>query len=101
MSPPFDVVELATTYANKSAQDILKLAFAEFGDDLWLSFSGAEDLFLVYMAWKLHKDVQRFSVDPGGFRRARRCWALHMAAMLSKSNAVRGGLWVARSRSSR
>ncbi|HJR27885.1 MAG TPA: phosphoadenosine phosphosulfate reductase, partial [Pseudomonas sp.] len=32
MSPSFDVVELATTYANKSAQDILKLAFAEFGD---------------------------------------------------------------------
>ena len=31
MSPSFDVVELATTYANKSAQDILKLAFAEFG----------------------------------------------------------------------
>ncbi|MET0845828.1 MAG: phosphoadenosine phosphosulfate reductase, partial [Pseudomonas sp.] len=26
MSPSFDVVELATTYANKSAQDILKLA---------------------------------------------------------------------------
>lgn len=34
MSPSFDVVELATTYANKSPQDILKLAFAEFGDDL-------------------------------------------------------------------
>lgn len=65
MSPSFDVVELATTYANKSAQDILKLAFAEFGDDLWISFSGAEDVVLVDMAWKLNKNVKVFSLDTG------------------------------------
>lgn len=65
MSPTFDVVELATTYANKSAQDILKLAFAEFGDDLWISFSGAEDVVLVDMAWKLNKNVKVFSLDTG------------------------------------
>ena len=63
MSPSFDVVELATTYANKSPQDILKLAFAEFGDDLWISFSGAEDVVLVDMAWKLNKNVKVFSLD--------------------------------------
>jgi phosphoadenosine phosphosulfate reductase len=41
MSQPFDVAALAATYANKSPQDILKLAFEHFGDDLWISFSGA------------------------------------------------------------
>ena len=65
MSQPFDVAELAATYANKSAQDIIKLAFAQFGDDLWISFSGAEDVVLVDMAWKLNKNVKVFSLDTG------------------------------------
>ena len=65
MSQPFDVAELAATYANKSPQDILKLAFAHFGDDLWISFSGAEDVVLVDMAWKLNKNVKVFSLDTG------------------------------------
>ena len=65
MNQAFDVVELATTYANKSAQDILKLAFSQFGDDLWISFSGAEDVVLVDMAWKLNKNVKVFSLDTG------------------------------------
>ena len=62
MNQAFDVVELATTYANKSAQDILKLAFSQFGDDLWISFSGAEDVVLVDMAWKLNRP---FSLTKG------------------------------------
>jgi phosphoadenosine phosphosulfate reductase len=65
MSHPFDVAELAATYASKSPQDILKLAFAHFGDDLWISFSGAEDVVLVDMAWKLNKNVKVFSLDTG------------------------------------
>ncbi|WP_339524378.1 phosphoadenylyl-sulfate reductase [Pseudomonas sp. EA_35y_Pfl2_R111] len=65
MSHPFDVAELAATYANKSPQDILKLAFEHFGDDLWISFSGAEDVVLVDMAWKLNKNVKVFSLDTG------------------------------------
>jgi phosphoadenosine phosphosulfate reductase len=65
MSHPFDATELATTYANKSPQDILKLAFEHFGDDLWISFSGAEDVVLVDMAWKLNKNVKVFSLDTG------------------------------------
>ena len=65
MNQAFDVAELATTYANKSAQDILKLAFSQFGDDLWISFSGAEDVVLVDMAWKLNKNVKVFSLDTG------------------------------------
>jgi phosphoadenosine phosphosulfate reductase len=65
MSTPFDVVELATAYANKSPQDILKLAFEHFGDELWISFSGAEDVVLVDMAWKLNKNVKVFCLDTG------------------------------------
>jgi phosphoadenosine phosphosulfate reductase len=65
MSLPFDAAALAQTYANKSPQDILKLAFEHFADDLWLSFSGAEDVVLVDMAWKLNKNVKVFSLDTG------------------------------------
>ena len=65
MSHPFDVVELAASYASKSAQDILKLAFEHFADELWISFSGAEDVVLVDMAWKLNKNVKVFSLDTG------------------------------------
>lgn len=69
MSQPFDVAELATTYATKSAQDILKLAFEHFGDDLWISFSGAEDVVLVDMARKLNKNVKVFSPIQGACMR--------------------------------
>ena len=65
MSHPFDVAELAASYANKSPQDILKLAFEHFGDELWISFSGAEDVVLVDMAWKLNKNIKVFSLDTG------------------------------------
>jgi len=65
MSHPFDVAELAASYASKSPQDILKLAFEHFGDELWISFSGAEDVVLVDMAWKLNKNVKVFSLDTG------------------------------------
>ncbi len=65
MSHPFDVAELAASYVNKSPQDILKLAFEHFGDELWISFSGAEDVVLVDMAWKLNKNVKVFSLDTG------------------------------------
>jgi len=65
MSHPFDAAEMAASYANKSPQDILKLAFEHFGDELWVSFSGAEDVVLVDMAWKLNKNVKVFSLDTG------------------------------------
>ena len=65
MSQAFDVAELAATYANKSPQDVLKLAFEHFGDDLWISFSGAEDVVLVDMAWKINKSVRVFCLDTG------------------------------------
>jgi phosphoadenosine phosphosulfate reductase len=65
MSQAFNVAELAAAYTNKSPQDILKLAFEHFGDELWISFSGAEDVVLVDMAWKLNKQVKVFSLDTG------------------------------------
>lgn len=65
MSQVLDVATLAANYAEKSPQDVLKLAFEQFGDDLWISFSGAEDVVLVDMAWKLNKQVKVFSLDTG------------------------------------
>lgn len=65
MSQTFDVAALAAAYADKSPQDVLKLAFEHFGDELWISFSGAEDVVLVDMAWKLNKNVKVFSLDTG------------------------------------
>ena len=65
MSQMPDLAELAQTYASKSPQEILKLAFERFGDDLWISFSGAEDVVLLDMAWKLNKNVRVFSLDTG------------------------------------
>lgn len=65
MTTPFDVAALSVAYAERSPQDILKLAFEHFGDQLWLSFSGAEDVVLVDMAWKLNKNLKVFSLDTG------------------------------------
>ncbi|WP_263264403.1 phosphoadenylyl-sulfate reductase [Pseudomonas sp. RIT-PI-S] len=65
MNHPFDVAEAAASYAGKSPQDVLKLAFEHFGDDLWISFSGAEDVVLLDMAWKLNKHVRVFTLDTG------------------------------------
>ncbi|WP_129211608.1 phosphoadenylyl-sulfate reductase [Candidatus Pseudomonas adelgestsugas] len=65
MNQTFNVAKLAKIYANKSAHDILKLAFHQFGDGLWVSFSGAEDVVLIDIAWKLNKNVKVFSLDTG------------------------------------
>nr|AAS47535.1 putative 3'-phosphoadenosine 5'-phosphosulfate reductase [symbiont bacterium of Paederus fuscipes] len=65
MSQPFDTSALASSYSDKSPQDILKLAFEHFVDDLWISFSGAEDVVLVDMACKLSKSIKVFSLDTG------------------------------------
>lgn len=65
MITAFDVETLAQSYNEKSAKDILKLAFEHFADDLWLSFSGAEDVVLLDMAWRINKEVRIFSLDTG------------------------------------
>ena len=60
----FDIDQLAVDYASKSPQQILELAFANF-DNLWLSFSGADDIVVLDMAWKLNPNVKVFTLDTG------------------------------------
>lgn len=61
-----EVRALASTYADKHPREILRLAFDRTGSaDLALSFSGAEDVALIEMAWKLDKNVRVFSLDTG------------------------------------
>ena len=65
MSPnALDVETLASDYASKSPQEILKLAFEHF-DDLWLSFSGADDIVVLDMAWKINPNLKVFTLDTG------------------------------------
>jgi phosphoadenosine phosphosulfate reductase len=61
---PFNVETLAHEYAGKSPQQILQLALDHF-QDLWLSFSGADDIVLLDMAWKLNPDIRVFTLDTG------------------------------------
>ena len=63
-SMTFDVETLARDYASKSPQEILKLAF-ELCDDLWLSFSGADDIVVLDMAWKINPNLKVFTLDTG------------------------------------
>ncbi|MDY7219585.1 phosphoadenylyl-sulfate reductase [Denitrificimonas sp. JX-1] len=65
MTDSIDLQKLTSDCANASPQSILKHAFATFGDDLWLSFSGAEDIVLLDMAWKINPRVKVFSLDTG------------------------------------
>ena len=60
----FDVEALAAEYAGRSPQDVLKLAFEHF-DDLWLSFSGADDIVVLDMAWKINPNIKVFTLDTG------------------------------------
>lgn len=60
----FDVDALATSYSDKSPRDILKVAFEHF-NDLWVSFSGAEDVVALDMAWRINKKVNVFCLDTG------------------------------------
>ncbi len=60
----FDTIQLAQEYDGKSPQQILKLAFEHF-EDLWLSFSGADDIVVLDMAWKINPEVRVFTLDTG------------------------------------
>jgi phosphoadenosine phosphosulfate reductase len=60
----FDPIALAAEYDSKSPQQILSLAFEHF-DDLWLSFSGADDIVVLDMAWKINPQVRVFTLDTG------------------------------------
>lgn len=59
-----DIANLALEYADKSPQEILKLALDKF-ENIAISFSGAEDVVLIDMASKIRKDFNVFSLDTG------------------------------------
>lgn len=65
---PLDVTTLpalSAEYAQKTPQDILALAFREYAPNVAISFSGAEDVVLIDMAFRLGVDLRVFSLDTG------------------------------------
>lgn len=66
MSIENEVSALAAEYAGKHPKEIIRLALDKVGAaDLALSFSGAEDVALIEMAWKLDKNIRVFTLDTG------------------------------------
>ena len=64
------LLSLAGLCAQKSPQQILKIAFSEFAtEQICLSFSGADDIVLLDMAWKINPQVQVFTIDTGRLHR--------------------------------
>src|SRR5436190_17178185 len=65
---PFDptrVPELAAEYAAREPRDLVALAVREYGVDLAISFSGAEDVVLIDMAAAAGGPFRVFSLDTG------------------------------------
>ena len=62
---PTSIPAMAADYATKSPQETLALAFREFGGDVAISFSGAEDVVLIDMATKLGIEPRVFTLDTG------------------------------------
>ncbi len=60
----FDTAQLAADYAKQSPQQILELALEHF-ENLWLSFSGADDIVALDMAWKINPNIKVFTLDTG------------------------------------
>ncbi len=56
---------VAESYAAKSPQDVLALAFQEYSPSVGIAFSGAEDVVLIDMAVKLGKPFSVFCLDTG------------------------------------
>ncbi len=65
MTTAIDLPQLIAHCTDATPQSILTHALAAFGDELWLSFSGAEDVVLLDMAWKINPQVKVFSLDTG------------------------------------
>lgn len=62
---PATIPEQAAAWADRSPQEILELALREYGGDLAISFSGAEDVVLIDMAAKIGEPFGVFSLDTG------------------------------------
>ena len=64
MVTPLNIVNIDSELAAQSPQEILRYALESF-DNIAISFSGAEDVVLIDMAYKIRKDLQVFSLDTG------------------------------------
>jgi phosphoadenosine phosphosulfate reductase len=62
--PASDTPRIAAEYAERTPQDILRLAYESF-DRVAIAFSGAEDVVLIDMARKIRDDVEVFCLDTG------------------------------------
>lgn len=62
---PANIPAVAAGLAHVDPRDILALALREYGPDLAISFSGAEDVVLVDMAAKIGGAFRVFSLDTG------------------------------------
>ncbi|SEL40025.1 phosphoadenosine phosphosulfate reductase [Atopomonas hussainii] len=60
-----DIDALRAELTDQAPQTIIKRALELFDDQLWLSFSGAEDVVLLDMAWKINPKVKVFTLDTG------------------------------------
>ncbi|OGT71107.1 MAG: phosphoadenosine phosphosulfate reductase [Gammaproteobacteria bacterium RIFCSPLOWO2_02_FULL_57_10] len=59
-----DISELNDFFQDKQPKEILRRVLADV-PNIAISFSGAEDVALVVMAWKLNKSIKVFSLDTG------------------------------------
>ncbi|HXQ23776.1 MAG TPA: hypothetical protein VN812_19005, partial [Candidatus Acidoferrales bacterium] len=57
-----NIAALAAEYAHRDPRDIVALAIREYGPDIAISFSGAEDVVLVDMAAKAGGKFSVFSL---------------------------------------
>ena len=62
---PSQRASVAATYADRHPRDILALALNEYGGEIGISFSGAEDVVLVHMAREIGGSFRVFSLDTG------------------------------------
>jgi phosphoadenosine phosphosulfate reductase len=60
-----NIAAVAAEYAKREPGDIVALAIREYGPDIAISFSGAEDVVLVDMATKAGGKFRVFSLDTG------------------------------------
>ena len=59
-----NIDEMNARFQDMEPRDILKDVLAQI-DDITVSFSGAEDVALVIMAWKIKPDIAVFTLDTG------------------------------------
>lgn len=90
-----DVVDLDNQLSAQSPQEIMAYALENF-DNIAISFSGAEDVVLVDMAWRVRKDIRVFTLDTGRLHpetyrfmeQVRDHYAIEIETMFPDANAV-------------